>query len=88
MHEVEESLLQNPNFHVSTENPLQIGFYLESITIGILIRFIVVFNISGYIKMLGFPFCVASDTQKKYSFIDMTNCSTGDVCYRKPQQGL
>lgn len=34
MDEVEESLTENPFFPVFPENPLKLGFYLESITTG------------------------------------------------------
>ena len=42
MHEVEESLQQNSYFRVFSENPLQRGFYLDSITTGMLVGRLVV----------------------------------------------
>ena len=34
MHEVEDSVIENPFYRIFPENPLQLGFFLESITPG------------------------------------------------------
>lgn len=34
MHEVEDSLLENPLYRIFPENPLQMGYYLDSTTTG------------------------------------------------------
>ena len=45
MNEVEESLTENPFFRVFSENPLKLGFYLESITTGNFFHFVYMFSL-------------------------------------------
>ena len=73
MQEVEDSLLENSLYRIFPENPLHFGLFLDTITTGNLCY-------SNCYKQ-------SLDEGQSLSFIETSDCISGQVAYKIPEQG-
>ena len=74
--EVEASLLENPSFRIFPENPLQMGFFLESIIPG---------KQDCFLQGTKIPLIV--DGGETLDLIESYDCVSGEIMYKIPEKG-